>query len=353
MRSIHLSTLLGIAFLFYGCPLGDDNDTSGDDVVGDDAADDDTGGDDAADDDTGDDDAADDDTGEPYSSPPSMTATIDVREVQLFQDPTRSSSVYAILREFPYPARYVVDQEEGDCQLIVHFPGFCDPPCTWDEICTPAGNCERRPESIPGGTLTIDGLVVDIEIDPVWQGSYATGDLGEELFEPGNPVSARLSGSAFPMVQLGASGVETMDAHLLNGDWWILVDDQPAEISWTPGAEPDASVQLLVQGPGPCHRCPISAYISCVVPDSGSLSLSQPMVAAFLSEAGYCADAGMDCYVSEITRFSRDTTHVAQGQVELVVRSTKQFYYCPQVPRAQSARKLDPTALVQEEAVLR
>ena len=51
------------------------------------------------------------------------------------------------------------------------------------------------------------------------------------------------------------------------------------------------------------------------------------MVAAFLAEAGYCKDAGVDCYVSELTRFTRDTTSVAQGPVELVVRSTKQFNY--------------------------
>jgi hypothetical protein len=323
MRASHLIALLGIPFLFFGCPSGDDDDTSGDD----DAVDDDAVDDDSADDDTGDDDST-----EPASSPPSMAATIDVREVQPFQDPTRSSSVHAILREFPYPDRYVVDREEGDCQLVVYFQGLCDPPCTGDEICTPAGDCEQRPESIPGGTLTIDGLVVDMEIDPVWQGSYATGELGEELFEPGSPVSASLSGAEFPAVQLGATGVETMDADLLDGDWWVLVEDQPAEISWTPGADPDASVQLLVQGPGPCHGCPIAAYINCVVPDSGSVSLSQPMVAAFLAEAGYCADAGMDCYVSEITRFTRDTTDVAQGPVELVVRSTQQFYYTPQLP---------------------
>ena len=58
-KTSYLIALLGVLFILFGCPTGDDddNDTSGDDDV----ADDDTGDDDAGDDDTGDDDTTGDD----------------------------------------------------------------------------------------------------------------------------------------------------------------------------------------------------------------------------------------------------------------------------------------------------
>ena len=58
--------------------------------------------------------------------------------------------------------------------------------------------------------------------------------------------------------------------------------------------------------------------------DDGGRAAIYPLVAP---EGMMTFEVRRDVEAPELTRFTRDTTSVAQGPVELVVRSTKQFNY--------------------------
>jgi len=228
-----------------------------------------------------------------------------------------------------------IEAQEGACRLLGLDPGGCGEPCGPGELCAASGECE--PVWLDGadaGTLIIDAPGGVFELVPdgsgYFTGHYAETDLPGELFAAGDPVSAELTGDTFPpLAGLTARGVAPIDTDLA-GVRLVLDDDHDTVLTWTPGPDPSACVEVVVNGHNAGHGLPLDAVLHCVTTDSGSLTLPVALVrefpaGAWLGEFDGTACEGLDCLPSELSRFTRHVLGADPGPVELVVRSTTYF----------------------------
>jgi len=309
---------LALALLLAGpgCPQPTDDDAADDDVADDDAVDDDDGGDD----DGGDDDDAGLDACTFADPAPAQLQVTEQYRAQAWR-----ADIDGRVHEAPPPVWQSVVLEGGECRYLMLFPGFCDPPCEWGEFCNPDGECEAYPAGVSAGDLTVEGLgdPLTIEEEPQLAGRYSGGDsLPPDLFAAGDPIAASWAGDTFPAVTLDARGVAPMDTDLAE-TWLVLVGGEDHVVSWTPGDDPEACVELRVNGYNSAHGLPLNNIIWCVGPDDGELTIPGAMVALF--PMGTCPIVAVDCPPSELTRYTRQTRETAGGEAALVVRSTTAF----------------------------
>ena len=254
-------------------------------------------------------------------------ATIDVSERFDIFHTDIYSRVGALLRDATTVPLDEVVLEEGECRYLRLALGFCDPRCADGEMCTADDECQPTPQLISGGTLRVTGLGDPIEVEPEsWSaGTYVgPGGLPADLFDQDDTVYASLRGDAFPALALGARGVAAIDTDL-TGSGLELLDGQDSEITWTPGPDPDACVQLVLNGFNELHGAPLGDVIRCESADDGSLLVPQALVEAFPMGETPEVTEGYDWPHSELTRYTRSTREVEQGPVALWVRSTTYF----------------------------
>ncbi len=325
----HRVLLLGFALMAGGCPSGDQR-SDDDDTLGDDDTT-------AGDDDTGDDDAV---PVAPCAFGDLSAAAVHVAEVY-GTDPygqwTWAGAVDAWVWDRPWDkvhgigVFHHVEVEEGACRALSLDPGGCDGPCGPGEMCAADGTCQEVwAQGASAGTLTVTGVGDTLELEPSGSayitGLYHTYTAPSDLFAAGDTVTASFSGDVFPASTVSARGVAPMDTGLA-GTFLPLVDGQDLVLSWTPGPDPDACVELIVNGHNAAHGLPLGDIIWCVGPDDGTLTVPQAVVEAFPYGTwlggfdGACCE-GLDCPVSEFSRFTRNAVEAAPGQVELIVRST-------------------------------
>lgn len=251
-------------------------------------------------------------------------ATIDVAEIA-----ATYSQIGALVRSGPDPSFHVVSQEEGACRHLEARTGFCDPACAAGEACNADDVCFPYPELVSGGTLTIEGLGDPIEIEPEdWSPGTYVGpwDLPVDLFDESDVVLARLAGDTFPAVSLEAKGVAPIDGEIRDTGFEMR-GGADAQVTWTPGPDPDACIRFVLNGPNRRHGAPLDHVIECEGPDTGSLVVPQAIVEAFpIGETPEITE-GFDWPQSELTRYARDRGATASGAATLVVRSTIIFRY--------------------------
>jgi len=324
IRSFRSGALVAaLALLLAGCPSDDDDDAADDDTGDDDTADDDTGDDDTADDDTGDDDTT---AGCGFSDP--EAARLEVGETYI-DGGGWSARVGGTVFDGPWPTYHVAQIEQGACRYLEFVQGFCDPPCDNFQFCNHLDECEDYPSGLSGGTLTFTGLGDDIVIPPdEWNVGYYWGpwDLPGDIFDEGDPIGASLTGADFPAVTLEAEGVAAMDTDIADA-LWPMVDGQDAEITWTPGTDPEACVRVLINGANNSHGMPLNHVIWCETEDTGAVTIPQALVEAFPLGSWPEICVGHDCPPSELVRYRRDAATVPQGIVELEVVSRIYFGY--------------------------
>lgn len=237
------------------------------------------------------------------------------------------SSIRGEVLTGPAPSFHEVAREEGGCRHLRAVVGFCDPACAPDQFCTVDDACRPYPTSAAAGVLTVSGLGDPLRLraedfDP---GLY-TGPAGlpAPLFDAGDPIGARLAGDAFPAVSLGAVGVAAMDPDL-TASGLVMRSGQDAELTWTAGPDPDACVQVVLNGFNQTHGAPLADIISCEGPDTGSLIVPQALVDEFPTGETPQVTEGYDWPHSELTRYTRSAQETDQGPAELLVRSTTHF----------------------------
>jgi hypothetical protein len=264
---------------------------------------------------------------DPCGFPAATAATIDVSERFDLFHAGAFAKVGAAVRQSPEPSLHEVVLEEGECRYLRAALGFCDPPCGGAEQCTTDGECRPYPLLVSGGTLTLTGLGDTIEIEPedFSPGTYVgPGGLPADLFDAEDVVGARLTGGDFPATSLAARGVASIDAGL-TGSGVELLGGQDAEISWTPGPDPEACVQVVLNGFNQTHGAPLSDLIRCEGADDGSLVVPQALVEEFPIGEQPEVTESYDWPHSELTRYTRSTRVTGQGPAALVVRSTTYF----------------------------
>ena len=202
-------------------------------------------------------------------------------------------------------------------------------------MCSAAGTCEQVwQDGAAAGTLTVTTLADDIELSADGSGylvgHYSEDGLPADMFAVGDPIGAGLSGDEFPPVAgLSARGVAPINTDMA-GTWFVLQDGQDNEVTWSPGTDPDACIELVINGHNAAHGLPLDPILHCVSRDDGSLNIPQALVEAFtvgawLGDFNDVSCLGMDCIPSEISRTTRHSVEAEPGPVELVVRSTTFF----------------------------
>jgi len=256
-----------------------------------------------------------------------MAGSIDISERFDVFHAASVSKVAAQLEDGPKLALHEVAAEAGPCRHLRAVVGFCDPPCASGDACTVDDACEPYPRGLSGGTLTIGGLARELAIEPDERqpGRYdGPAGLPAVLFDEGDVITAELDGEAFPASSFAARGVAAIDATLTD-EGLDLVDGQDAEITWTPGADPSACVQVTLNGSNQLHGAPLGDIVQCVGPDTGSLRVAQALVEALPYGDTPEVTEGYDWPHSELTRYTRHTRETKHGAASLVVRSTTYF----------------------------
>ncbi len=281
------------------------------------------------DDDTssGDDDAALD----PCAFSPEPVGTIQIEEgyFQAYGDtePAWHAQVGAQLWGGPSPGVYT-EVAAGECRVLLMDWAECSD-CGFGEFCVEDGVCEPYPEGASGGALTVTGLDEALVLTPEEfnQGAYyGPGDLPSDLFDAGDPIAAILAGDTIPAAAFAARGVARLE-HPFGDVYQVdLPFDEALDVSWTPGDDPDACVRLDFRAPTRGHGLTITAFLSCVSPDDGEITIPAALLALF--PEGTCpVQAGSDCRHSELTRYTAHTVSTPAGDVALQVRSGVYFYY--------------------------
>ncbi|MDP7113018.1 MAG: hypothetical protein QGH45_13690 [Myxococcota bacterium] len=123
---------------------------------------------------------------------------------------------------------------------------------------------------------------------------------------------------------LEALGVESMDTTLADEDF-VIVQGQDNVFTWTPGPDPGARVEIVINATNVAHGAPLSDIIHCTGPDDGELTIPQNLVDAFPLDEIPSSCTHFDCPPSELTRYTTSATDVDGQTILLIVRSTVHF----------------------------
>lgn len=202
---------------------------------------------------------------------------------------------------------------EGPCRLLRAPVLFCDPECEARETCGPDGNCSPFPESQDLGVVTVRGLAVPVEMEPLPPGFFYSnsGTLPHPGFAPGAGIALSAAGGAGDPLSLRGVGVAQLTGvaaavPVERGHDLVLTWDPPAE-----AAPIDVVATLNLNQHGLT-----GSRLVCEVPDTGGLTVPESLVSALV-------DDGLSGFPSLVLRRrSVDSTTRGGGCVDLQVFTT-------------------------------
>lgn len=174
-----------------------------------------------------------------------------------------------------------LEQSAGECGFYGVRPlQDCDPACEAGTTCTWDGACVEPTSPIDAGAITVDGLAVDLLLEPssewVYYGySFEPEPDDGEIFDEGDVITASAAGAQLPAFTLETRGVAP-----ISSDLPCPIDDgydDDLEITWTPGQDGDR-VRLSLSSAN--HGSQFPAVI-CDVEDRGALTVDAALVRAW------------------------------------------------------------------------
>lgn len=149
------------------------------------------------------------------------------------------------LEDYGYAAGSVADtvlpsavltrlQDDGECTIWKRENPFCEGGCAPDEACGLDGICVPYPVSQDLGTVTIDGLVQPVSMEPVTPGySYFDTSLPNPPWVEGAVLTMHTAGPVFsPVVLHGVAPALLVPDTLA----WTLSRDRAFTVTWDPPA---------------------------------------------------------------------------------------------------------------------
>lgn len=327
-HGLHVVVFAALVVAFLGCSRQEvqDDDTPGDDDSG--SADDDSGSDD---DDTCVDNPIQDDQAEigdigacVFTEEPA--GIIEVNGALMWSGGAADWWYYgyAFFQDGPAPVIHEVVVEDGECRVLRAEYGTCEHGCDEGEICTSDDVCVPYPDRLYGGSLAVSGAGDPVELEWTGNPAFYFEDVGP--FDSNDTITATLSGDEVAGFEVQARGVDLIDEELSYCGVELEATKQVV-FTWTPGPDPDACVELLINGYSNDHGLPLNDIIECHSPDDGQIVISSEVMGAFpLWHQMDPKHPGKDWPPSELTRYNRATVDVEQGSVDFVVRSTIPFY---------------------------
>ncbi|MDQ3341341.1 MAG: hypothetical protein M4D80_39810 [Myxococcota bacterium] len=254
-----------------------------------------------------------------------VRGTIEVLETRHLGDGGfRSSQVSARFFDRLPPRWHREAMRAGACVLRLYSSSFCSPACT-SGLCAD-GTCERFPDLVSGGRLTVKGLAVGMQIDPTDGLYFPSSTPPPDLFGDSATVTASLAGAKLPAMMLSTRGVPALVAAIQNG---MITVPYPAgqdfAVRWTPAAG-GARVRLTLNANNEGHGLPYLGIIECDAPDSaGEITIPAALLDAFPETNPSPICAGTDCPPSLLRRYQRATHAIGDHDIELIVGSELQF----------------------------
>ncbi len=202
--------------------------------------------------------------------------------------------------------------EVGACTIWRRENPYCEGGCDPGYTCDLEGACAPYPESVAVGTVTVEGLVQPVSMEPVAPGNtYFDTTLPNPPWVPGSLLLLRTGGGAYPSVTL--SGVAPMPLLPTDPDW-VVAQGEDLTVTWdVPAAEVRTEVVLGLRidqhGLTP-------SKITCSFPDTGSGTIPAEVLDTLIGfgVTGYPA--------GDLIRRTADSAPIGDGCVDFVATST-------------------------------
>ena len=205
---------------------------------------------------------------------------------------TLQGSVTAI----PTPATtdWVVTFESGECHVHEPRRPFCDPPCEGTQSCAVGDTCADVPANVSVGDVTVTGaanagMTDSFVMQPLnsTTNSYSAYGDARLVYPPldeGATLALAAEGGDLEPFAIQATGISVLQ---LNWDGELpFVPDEPLELSWQPGNNPDARIEVVIDI---SHHGGTKGEIVCDTEDDGSVEIAGELVTKLidLGVAGY------------------------------------------------------------------
>lgn len=135
--------------------------------------------------------------------------------------------VTGMVRDGVVPADVLDEVEtDGDCTLWRRTNPYCDPGCSSDEACTDAGECVPYPLGQDLGTVTVEGLLETVAMEPVEpDNSYFDTSIPNPPWTDGAVV--RLTAGTMELEGLG------FPTFAPNEPAWTISSGAPLAVTWS------------------------------------------------------------------------------------------------------------------------
>jgi hypothetical protein len=203
---------------------------------------------------------------------------------------------------------------DGACRIAAAPFFSCEPACTTDETCGADGACVPYPRSISAGTVSVAGLAIPVEMEPLPPTSYYTnpGSLPHPGYEPGAGIALTATGGDLAPFTLRGWGVSalTLDATTIE-----VAAGTAVPLTWTPPPTPGPAriqISLNINGHGL-----VGSRIECTVDDTGSFTIPEPLITALVED-------GLSGFPTlSLTRTTADPLDLPTGCLDFRIQTTQ------------------------------
>jgi hypothetical protein len=236
------------------------------------------------------------------------------------------TSVFGVVRDGAANEAIVWDvaQSLDGCDLLTPRAPFCDPQCDVSSTCVEDGVCLPNPTAHSVGTVTFIGLESEaggpITLSPMTgSNTYMPSGAVAVSYPPaaeGAVIQVSTEGGDYAPFTVTGTGISPLTMlNQLNADQKVdMPPDQDLALQWTPpGASSDTHVEIEIDI---SHHGGAQGLVRCLVDDTGSFSIPQPLVSGLI-ELGV---AGFPTVM--IIRRSRGSVDIEPGRVDLDVFAT-------------------------------
>lgn len=214
------------------------------------------------------------------------------------------------------PAAVLVNAlQSGDCTIWRRENPFCDPGCEPGYTCDFDGTCVPYPAAQDLGTVTVNGLVQAVSMEPVTPGyTYFDTSVPNPPWEPGSLVTVRSGGGAYaPFTLYGVAPTALAPASMA----WTVTEGEPLAIAWDSPAGPVRTEVVLTMRIDLHGLTPSS--IECVFTDDGAAEVPADVLMSLMEFGVSGFPAG------DLTRRTADNAPVgdAGGCADLSLTSSR------------------------------
>ncbi len=202
---------------------------------------------------------------------------------------------------------------EGDCAVLRRNNPFCDPACDPGETCDFDGTCIPYPANQDLGIVSIDGLVQDVVMEPVFPGNtYYDTSLPHPAFAGGELITLSMPGGVYGPLELHGVGVEALDLSAA----WTIESGVDLVISWPAPTTSVVRSEIFVQISIDQHGVSPSV-LQCTFADDGEGTVPGAVLASLV-------DVGVTGFpAGTIERRTVDHAAAGTGCLDFTVTSSR------------------------------